>query len=62
MTGIHHRTGIRVGRVRLGIEIVVLLLGAALGGKVGAGTVLFALFIGESIAISLGFLARLTSR
>lgn len=62
MTGIHHRTGIRVGRVRLGIEIVVLLLGAALGGKVGVGTVLFALFIGESIAISLGFLARLTSR
>ena len=62
MTGIHHRTGVRVGRVRLGIEVIVLVLGAALGGKVGVGTVLFALLIGEAIAISLGFVARLTSR
>jgi uncharacterized membrane protein YczE len=61
MTGIHHRTGIRVGRVRLAIESTVLVLGGLLGGNVGLGTVLFALFIGESIAISLGIVARLTS-
>jgi hypothetical protein len=33
-----------------------------MGGVVGVGTLLFALLIGESIAISLGILARLTSR
>lgn len=62
MTGIHNRTGIRVGRVRLGIELVVLVAGALLGGKVGLGTVLFATLIGESIAISLGVVARLTHK
>ena len=60
MTGIHHRTGVRVGRVRLGIETLVLTAGFALGGRVGLGTALFALFIGQSIAISCGVLARLT--
>lgn len=60
MTGIHHRTGIRVGRVRLGIEALVLTIGFALGGRVGLGTALFALFIGQSIAISFGVLSRLT--
>jgi len=60
MTGIHHRTGIRVGRVRLGIEALVLVAGFLLGGRVGLGTALFALLIGQSIAISFGVLARLT--
>lgn len=60
MTGIHHRTGIRVGRVRLGIETLVLVAGFLLGGRVGLGTALFALLIGQSIAISFGVLARLT--
>ncbi len=60
MTGIHHRTGIRVGRVRLGIEAMVLVSGFFLGGRVGLGTALFALLIGQSIAISFGVLARLT--
>jgi uncharacterized protein len=43
MTGLHNRTGVRVGRVRL-------------------GTLLFALFIGQSLAISFGALARLTAK
>jgi uncharacterized protein len=62
MTGLHLRTGIRVGRVRLAIEVTVLAIGWLLGGTVGAGTLLFALLIGNSIAISLGVVARLTSR
>jgi uncharacterized protein len=62
MTGIHQATGIRVGRVRLGIELTVLIVGWLMGGTVGIGTLLFALLIGESIAISLGIVARLTSR
>lgn len=62
MTGIHQRTGIRVGRVRTAIEVVVLIVGALLGGKIGLGTALFALLIGQSVAISFGILARLTSK
>lgn len=62
MTGIHNRTGIRVGRVRLGIEITVLVIGWLLGGTVGLGTALFAALIGQSVAISLGVVARLTAQ
>lgn len=62
MTGLHTRTGVRVGRVRLGIEVVVSILGALLGGTLGIGTLLFALFIGQSLAISFGALARLTAK
>lgn len=60
MTGIHYRTGVRVGRVRLGIEVVVLMIGWLMGGTVGLGTALFALLIGQSVAIFLGLVARLT--
>lgn len=62
MTGIHQATGVRVGRVRMGIEVTVLIVGALLGGRVGLGTLLFAALIGNSMAISLGVLARLTTR
>ena len=62
MTGLHSRTGVRVGRVRLGLEVLVSLIGALLVGTLGLGTLLFALMIGQSIAISFGALARLTSK
>jgi uncharacterized membrane protein YczE len=62
MTGVHQRTGIRVGRVRMGIEVTVLIIGALLGGQLGLGTALFALLIGQSVAISFGIVARLTSK
>jgi uncharacterized membrane protein YczE len=62
MTGIHQRSGIRVGRVRMGIEITVLAAGWSLGGTVGIGTALFALLIGQSVAVFLGLVARLTSK
>ncbi len=62
MTGIHNRTGIRVGRVRMGIEVTVLAIGWLLGGQIGIGTALFALLIGQSVAISFGGVARLTSK
>ena len=62
MTGLHQRTGVRVGRVRLGLEVVVSIAGAVLGGTLGLGTLLFALLIGQSVAISFGLLARLTSK
>jgi uncharacterized membrane protein YczE len=62
MTGLHYKSGVRVGRVRLGIEVVALSVGAFLGGSLGVGTALFALLIGQSVAISLGVLGRLTAR
>ena len=62
MTGLHFKTGVRVGRVRLGIEVVALGIGALLGGSLGVGTALFALLIGQSVAISLGVVDRLTAK
>ena len=62
MTGIHYKTGVRVGRVRMGIELVVLTIGWLMGGRVGIGTALFALLIGQSVAIFLGIVARLTNQ
>ena len=60
MTGLNARTGIRVGRVRLGIEVIVLTIGWALGGIVGIGTLLFAALIGQAVAMSFGVVERLS--
>lgn len=60
MTAIHNRSGLPVGRVRLFIELTVLVLGVILGGTAGLGTALFALFIGYSIALAFGVVDRFT--
>jgi uncharacterized membrane protein YczE len=62
MTALHNRSGVRIGRVRLAIESSVLIAGWLLGGTVGLGTVLFTLLIGQSIAIALGVVSRVTHR
>jgi len=62
MTSLHRKTGIRIARVRIAIEVSVLIIGAALGGTVGIGTAMFALFIGNSIATNLNFVARFSNR
>ncbi len=49
MTGIHRRTGWRIWIVRTAIEVVVLLIGWALGGNFGVGTIAFALLIGPLV-------------
>lgn len=53
MIGISRRTGFNVGRVRTGLEIVVLGIGWAMGGVVGIGTIIFALTIGPATQWSL---------
>ncbi len=58
MTGIQRITNISVAKVRASIEISVLLLGYYLDGTVGIGTVIFAIFIGHTVAICL----RLTKK
>lgn len=62
MTSLHKVTGVRVGRIRLLIESGAFLIGWALGGRIGIGTAIFALFIGQSVAISLGVVSRITSK
>lgn len=62
MTAIHKKSGIPVGRVRLMIELMVLLAGVLLGGTAGLGTAMFALFIGYAIALAFGVVARVTSK
>lgn len=61
MTALHHKTGIRVGRVRLTLEILVFLIGWSLGGKVGLGTALFALLIGNSVAFSFKLVSKFSN-
>ena len=51
MTSIHRLTGVRVGRVRMMVEVAALTVGFLLGGHVGIGTALFALLIGNSLAL-----------
>jgi uncharacterized membrane protein YczE len=62
MTSLHKRTGIRISRVRLSIEVTVLIVGSALGGTVGLGTALFALLIGNSIATNLNLVTKFSNR
>jgi uncharacterized membrane protein YczE len=52
MVAIHVRTGWRVGTARAVLEAVVLIIGVALGGPVGVGTVLFALGIGPAVQVA----------
>jgi uncharacterized membrane protein YczE len=49
MTGLVRRTGGSIRVVRTSIEVTVLVAGAALGGTVGLGTVVYALSIGPLV-------------
>lgn len=53
MTGIQRITGKPIAAVRASIEIIVVILGWLLGGTVGLGTIIFALFIGPSVSFGL---------
>ena len=53
MLGLHRRTGLSVRLVRTGIEGSATALGFALGGKVGIGTLAFALLIGPGVQAAL---------
>jgi uncharacterized membrane protein YczE len=59
MTGLARRTGRSIRLVRTSLEVTVVVLGFALGGIVGVGTVLYALLIGPVVQF---FLPRLTVR
>lgn len=48
MIGISQLSGWRVGPVRTGIEVIVLIVGWLMGGTVGIGTLIFAATIGPA--------------
>lgn len=52
------RTGVRIGIVRAGLEIAVTVLGFALGGTVGIGTLAFAFGIGPAVELAFWLLER----
>lgn len=53
MTGIHHKFGGKIWIVRSSIELVVLTIGAILGGNLGWGTLAFALLIGPIVHVTI---------
>jgi uncharacterized membrane protein YczE len=53
MTGLVRRTGRSIRLVRTTIEVTVLVVGFALGGVVGIGTVLYAVLIGPTVQLFL---------
>ena len=53
-----YRTHVRIGVVRAALEGTVLLAGFALGGRVGIGTLAFAVLIGPSIEGSFWLVSR----
>ena len=56
MTGIHARTGWKLWLIRTAIEVTVLLIGWALGGNFGPGTIAFALLIGPLVSVTIPWL------
>lgn len=53
MLGLNKRFGISVRLARTTVEVVVMLVGIALGGHIGLGTFVFALGIGPMVQITL---------
>lgn len=49
MLAIHRTTGISIRIARVAIELSVLLIGWAMGGPAGVGTLVFAILIGPSV-------------
>ena len=62
MTGLQRVSGIPIGRVRISIEVSVLVIGIFLGGKFGIGTLLFAIAIGPVVASCLAVAGRIGSQ
>lgn len=58
MVGIHHRFGWSIRRSRTAVEISALVIGWALGGTIGLGTIVFAFGIGPVVQVMLGIFDR----
>jgi uncharacterized membrane protein YczE len=56
MTALHRRTGVRIAGIRTALEVSAAVGGAALGGRLGVGTVAYAVLIGPGVARALRLL------
>jgi uncharacterized membrane protein YczE len=59
MTGISKNYNKPISLIRFSIEFLVVFLGWLLGGTLGIGTIIFAIFIGPFVSLSLKFVAFL---
>ena len=59
MTGLQKKTGAPIALVRACIEITVVILGWALGGTAGIGTLIFAFGIGPAVSLGLQSMSKL---
>ena len=59
MTGISKNYNKPISLIRFSIEFLVVFLGWILGGTLGIGTIIFAIFIGPFVSLSLKFVAFL---
>ena len=59
MTGLQKASGYPIAWIRTLIEITVVLLGWALGGTVGVGTILFTIGVGTAIAFGLNLISSI---
>jgi len=60
MTGLQRITGRPIALVRASIEIIVVIIGWLLGGTVGVGTIIFAIFIGPAVSVGLSMVKTLS--
>jgi uncharacterized membrane protein YczE len=58
MLAVARRLGLRVGTARTLIELGALACGAALGGSLGVGTLIFALGVGPAVELAFHALGR----
>lgn len=58
MTALHRLTGRQVAQISTAIELVVLAVGVVLGGRIGIGTLVFALSVGPAIALGFTLVGR----
>jgi uncharacterized membrane protein YczE len=58
MLVVARRSGVRIGVTRAAIEVAVTLVGFALGGTVGIGTLAFAFGVGPAVELSFWLLER----
>ena len=59
MTGLSKKYNKPISLVRFSIEFSVILIGWLLGGTLGIGTIIFAVFIGPSVVLSLRIISLL---
>lgn len=61
MTGLQRRSNLPIAWVRMAIELTVVILGWLLGGVVGAGTLMFAIGVGWSVALGMQLVTRFSN-